>query len=467
MSSESVAPSAPAAATAITRRVAGFIAEIDAGEPPPGARELAELHLLDTLASVVACRDLRAGEVARAYARAHAPGDVPVLGTPDRATLLDAAFTSAIIAHGAEINDFCPAAFVQPGPGVVSTAMCLGAARESTGRSVIRAIAAGYEIACRLPRAIGNQHLRRAGVANHSIGSLFGAATAAAGLLRFDAIQAEDLLSYCAQQASGSWQWMLDVEHLEKSFVFGGMAVHNGLHAALLVEAGFTGVPEALDVAGGWLHGGLRAGVDDDSLALLVDGLGQSHCLDLVGYKQFPVGGPVQPIVAGMLDLIATGEFTAADVERIRVEMPGSASTFDQARMPALNARYLLAVILLDGELDFVAAQSLDRFHHDAAVRDLMERIAVVHDPSQDTEPRAESARLTVSLRDGREIGTYVDHVRGYPSHPLDRDEVVDKARGLLRRSFDAARTEHVIETTLGIDGLESVAPIIAAIERD
>ena len=185
MSAESVSPSASVEPT-LTRQLAGFIAGIDANEPPPGAAELAALHLLDTLASIVACRDLRAGEVARAYARAHAPGDVPVLGTRDRATLLDAAFASAIIAHGAEINDFCPAAFVQPGPGVVSTALCLGAARGASGRAVIRAITAGYEVACRLPRAIGNQHLRRAGVANHSIGSLFGAATAAAGLLRFD-----------------------------------------------------------------------------------------------------------------------------------------------------------------------------------------------------------------------------------------------------------------------------------------
>jgi hypothetical protein len=55
------------------------------------------------------------------------------------------------------------------------------------------------------------------------------------------------MLSYCAQQVSGSLQWLLDVDHMEKSFVFAGMPARNGVHAALLAEAGFTGVPDALD----------------------------------------------------------------------------------------------------------------------------------------------------------------------------------------------------------------------------
>lgn len=466
MTSDLVSP-AGAPDSSITEQLAAYIATIGTTDPPAGAEQLATLHLLDTLASVVACRDLQAGDVARSYARSHSTGEVPILGTRDRATLLDAAFASAIIAHGAEINDFCPAAFVQPGPGVVSTALCLGAARGSSGRDVIRAITAGYEVACRIPRAIGNEHLRRSGVANHSVGSLFGAAVAAGALLRFDERQAVNLISYCAQQASGSWQWLLDVEHLEKAFVFGGMAVHNGLHAALLVEAGFTGVPNALDIPGGWLSGGIRSGVTDDSLKLLVDGLGRQHCLDLVGYKRYPVGGPVQPIVAGTLDLLAAHQLRADEVVSIRVEMPGSASAFDRAHMPALNAKYVIAIILLDRELDFVAAQSLERFRHDPAVHDLMARIEVVHDPAQDTEPRAESARLTARLTDGREIATYVDYVRGYPSHPMEADDVIDKARGLLQRSFDDAQVEAIVETTLAIGSLDTVTPLIAAIERD
>lgn len=456
--------SASNASSTVTGRLARYIASVTATELPTEVAELATLHLLDTIASIIACRDLRAGEVARAYAVTGGSGTVPVLGTPDTASLLDATFASAIVAHGAEINDFCPSAFVQPGPGVVSTALCVGLDRDRTGTEVLRAIAAGYEIACRMPKAIGVDTLRAKGVACHSIGSLFGVAAAAGALLDFDEGQVVDLIAYCAQQASGSWQWLLDVDHLEKSFVFGGMAVHNALHAALLVEAGFTGVPDALDVDGGWLAGGLLARRDRTGMNSLVDGLGRDFQLDLVGFKRFPVGGPVQPIVQGMLEVVS-GE-SERDISHIEVKMPGAAATFAGARMPALNARYLIAIIAIDGRLDFVAAQSHERFDHDEEVQALMERVHIVHDPTQETTPRSESATITIEFASGRTRSLHVDHVRGYPSHPMDANEVVAKARGLINRHFSATQTDEIVGTVLGIDELDGVRPIVDAITR-
>ena len=48
--------------------------------------------------------------------------------------------------------------------------------------------------------------------------------------------------------------------------------------------------------------------------------------------------------------------------------MPGRADAFRDAAMPALNLRYLAAVILVDGHLDVAAASSLERLHHDEEV---------------------------------------------------------------------------------------------------
>lgn len=458
-------PPQPAAEHSITRRLAAYWSDARQTELPPDVDELARLHLLDTLASIVACRDLQAGEVARRYAAARSGGDTPILGTPDTASLLDATFASAIIAHGAEINDFCPSAFVQPGPSIVSTALLVGADRGRTGAEVVRAVAAGYEISCRLPKAIGNDVLRRTGVANHSLGSLFGAATTAAAMVGLDEDQSEHLIAYCAQQASGSWQWLLDVEHLEKAFVFGGMAAQNALHAALLVEAGFTGVPDSLDVAGGWLQGGLRRGIDEPDLTALVDDLGQTFQLDLVGYKRFPVGGPVQPVVQGVLELVAARGDERA-FSHVRIDMPGAAATFAGARMPALNIPYLVSIIATDGELDFVAAQDRERFLGDARIRSLMEAVEVVHDPSQETDPRSESATIAIDWADGTSDRIHVDHVVGYPSHPMSADEVVDKATGLMAPHLGADGAETVVSLALGLGSAESVTPLIEAIRR-
>src|SRR5205807_2161430 len=53
-------------------------------------------------------------------------------------------------------------------------------------------------------------------------------------------------LSYTVQQASGVAYWSRDHEHVEKAFDFGGMGARNGVAAATMVAAGFTGVDDPL-----------------------------------------------------------------------------------------------------------------------------------------------------------------------------------------------------------------------------
>jgi 2-methylcitrate dehydratase PrpD len=54
------------------------------------------------------------------------------------------------------------------------------------------------------------------------------------------------VLSYTAQEAGGLASWQRDTDHIEKSFDFGGMPARNGVTAALLVQAGATGVDDIL-----------------------------------------------------------------------------------------------------------------------------------------------------------------------------------------------------------------------------
>ncbi len=450
--------------TPTTTRLARRLVEAGRGLPLDGeSAHLARLHLLDTISSIVVCRDLHAADVALRSATANGTGTTPILGTDERAGLIDAAFASSIIAHGAEINDFCPSAFVQPGPGVVATALCAAHDRRRSGAVALRAIIAGYELSCRLPKAIGNETLRTAGIANHGLGSLFGVGAAAAIVLDLDEPSVDDLLAYLGQQASGSWQWLLDHEHLEKAFVFGGMAVHNGLHAALLVEAGFSGVSDSLDHPGGWLALGPLAGRTTDGFAEAMRTLFDDSELPLVGFKQHPVGGPVQPVIEAMLALIDGRRSRVFD--SVHVEMPSNGRTFAGAQMPALNIPYLLTIIALDGELDFVSAQSMDRFA-DPALADTMAKVTVTHDPSQDTIPRSESATVTIRWDDGTSDSIHVEFVRGYPSHPMSSDDVVAKSRRLLGRHLTETRAEEVIDLCLRIDELDTVDDLVGAIAR-
>jgi 2-methylcitrate dehydratase PrpD len=432
---------------------------------------LASLHLLDTLASIVACRDLEPAVMARRYVAANAgaggDGGSTILGTRLRAPIVDAVFAGAMTAHSAEINDFMPAVFVQPGPAIVATAIAVGERRRSTRAELLGSIVAGYDLAFRVPQAVGANNLRRAGIASHGVGPGFGAAVAAAALLALPARVIGDVLSLAAQQAAGSWQWLLDVEHMEKAFVFAGLGARNGAHAALLVEAGFRGVPDVLDRAGTWFTSPAFSRTDGDGdLDALTDGLGTSQALRSTAFKRYPVGGPTQPAVQALLELRPS--LDPAAVRQVVIEMPGRWEAFRDAAMPALNLRYLSAIILLDGELDFVAAQSLERMWGDPDVVATMDRVDVRHDPAQEAgqgAARTESARVTVELEDGRRLERFVPHVAGFPSHPMTAGDVEAKALDLVTPRLGAERASRLVDACLAPTGADAagLAALIAA----
>jgi 2-methylcitrate dehydratase PrpD len=432
---------------------------------PEETVELAKRHILDTLAAIVACRDLEAAKVARRFALAQSAGakTADLLGTRERAALLDAIFASAMCAHAAEINDFCPTAFVQPGAAIVPATICLGAARNASGNAFMRAMIVGYEIACRLPKALGNRNLNAAVLANHSVGPLFGSAAACASLLGLPADRMNHLFSYCVQQASGSWQWLRDVEHIEKAFVFGGMPARRGAECALLAEAGFTGVGDPFVGDPGWLNSTLFNGADSDFDAnVLVQKLGTKFELPLVGYKQYPVGGPTQSVIEQMLALIKRVD--PKRVSKVRIEMPGRAAAFASAAMPALNLPYLCTIILRDGKLDFVAAQSRERFLGDASVKAFMPNVTVVHDPAQEATPRVESSRVILTLDDGSKVESFLHHVKGFPDHPFDRDDVQAKARDLMTPRLGAKRVQRVLELVWSIETQPNLKSLVDSI---
>ena len=450
---------------ALTAELCRFIAGSAAADWPEDILELGRRHILDTIASIVVCGERESARLARAFAMRQS-GDVrngaPILGTRLRASLPDAVFASAMTAHGAEINDFCPSAFVQPGPAVVSAGICVAAVDHTPGAALLRATIAGYELTCRIPKALGVNRGRQLGYSSHGYGPVFGTAAAVASSRRYPEATVNHMLSYCAQQASGSLQWLLDVGHLEKSFVFAGMPARNGVHAALLAEAGFTGVPDSLEAKRGWLMSPLfNAEGSDFNPRYLVEGLGVRFEMPLVAYKRFPVGGPTQPGVQAMLELAP--RVRGERIARIEIEMPGAVAAFAHAEMPALNLPYLCSVILIDGELTFEMADSLQRKSTDVEVQRLMTRVAVMHDPAQEATPRKESARVTIRLQDGRSESVFVEHVRGYPANPMTREDVEAKARTLMSPVLGAAKTDELIDLALRIDRLPDAGVLAEA----
>jgi 2-methylcitrate dehydratase PrpD len=196
----------------------------------------------------------------------------------------------------------------------------------------------------------------------------------------------------------------------------------------------------------------------------MTEKLGERFEMPLVAYKRYPVGGPTQPVIELLLGLIK--EVPPERIKHIRIEMPGRTGAFATAAMPALNLPYLCSIILADGKLDFVAAQSRERFLNDTKIHAFMRNVEVIHDPKQEAEPRVESARLIARLDDGSTQERFLDHVKGFPAHPFERKDVEEKALELISPHLGAARAREVVATAWRLESVPNVRQIVNMIAR-
>src|SRR5690606_34190710 len=114
------------------------------------------------------------------------------------------------------------------------------------GRELIAAASAGYDVGARVLEEMGAMALHNRGRSTHATDALFGAEAAAGVLAGIDNSSARRLISYMGHEVSGLSCWMVDPDHVQKAYVFGAMAAKNAIFAALLTQAGWTGVDDVL-----------------------------------------------------------------------------------------------------------------------------------------------------------------------------------------------------------------------------
>ncbi|MFX1532354.1 MAG: hypothetical protein ACFFBC_14650 [Promethearchaeota archaeon] len=180
--------------------------------------------------------------------------------------------------------------------------------------------------------------------------------------------------------------------------------------------------------------------------------------MPLVAYKQYPVGGPIQPSIEGLIELIKKIDRTSID--RIEIKMPGNISIFSEATMLALNLPYLAAVILEDGDLSFNMAQSHERMSTET-IREKMDHITLIHDPNQEKEPRVESAQVKVILKNDERHEIFIEHVLGFPERPMNHQDVENKAKSLITPILGRSKASKLIETIWNLETLSNIKIII------
>lgn len=411
---------------------------------PDEVMEKAKQHILDTFAAMISGSQLPPGAAALKFAKAYS-GETActVVASKIQCGAIEAAFTNGMLAHSDETDDSNAAALSHPGCSIVPAAFATGEQFMVDGPRFLRAVALGYDIGPRVTIALGGTaYQTETHRSSHAIAGVFGAAAAAGSCATLSEQQMRWLLDYATQQTSGIAAWQRDTEHIEKGFVFAGMPARNGVTAALLVRAGWTGVDDILSGPDNFFS----AFAPHADPAGLVDQLGKRFEIARTNIKKWTVGSPIQAPLDAMQALISQHALTPDKVQSIVVRVATQeALVVNNREMPDICLQQMVAVMLMDGTVSFHSAHDVARMKDPATLR---QRAKVTLIPDQELDlllPRRE-AIVEITLADGTHLSQRVEAVRGTYQDPMTWDEVLAKSRDLITPVLGASTCARLLE---------------------
>lgn len=421
-----------------TVRLAEYASGLRFEDLPPAVVQRAKDCITDTVAVIVLGNGLPWSQIISRYAQSvGAGGRSRILGA--QGPLLQApaaALANGTLAHAFESDNLTkPGAGVHPGATLLPPGLAVAQDRGSSGRALITAVVAGFEVMYRIGYATKHSNERRGFHAPGTTGP-FGAAVAAGRLLALDTSQMTNALGIAGSLAGGLMEFARSGTGAMVKRLHLGRASESGVVAANLAADGFTGPTSVLEGEAGFL----KVFCTEWDMADLTRGLGSEFKTMTLCLKRFPVHMTAQTGVQAVLELQAEHGFTGADVDRVTVAGTERMATINNIANPTdiMMAQYSIpfcvALALFRDPRD--PASFDDTALRDANIRGMCARVSVVAaDPPVKT---AGASIVTVHLKNGRSVTKEVAEFNGTPARPLDRAELKDKFMTLTRTRYGA-----------------------------
>lgn len=412
--------------------MARFVSELTYEELPAEVVAAAKRHILDTVG--VGLRGARepmpTAALTGIQSFAGAPQEATVWADGTQLPAGYAALANGIAAHVLDFDDTHTAGIVHGSAILAPLVIALGEQLEVSGHDLIVAFTAGWEIAARIGIASqGTMHER--GYHTSSVAGVFGAAAAAAKLLKLNAEQTAHAIAISGSLASGINEYQSDGS--SSKIVHIGWAAHAGSVAAHLARAGMTGPASVLEGRLGFLNA--YGDISRAKLGRLTQGLGQEWEVARISIKPYSCCHFAHAFIDCAIRLKEQG-VQADHVEAIEcvlddIQVAMVCEPLEAKRKPStpygakFSLPFMVSIALLDGKIgaDTFSVASLERTDIQRLAQRFNYRRA---EPGETSFPTYFPALIIVTLRDGRTLTERMDINAGTPENPLS-DEALDR----------------------------------------
>ncbi|MGZ5126834.1 MAG: MmgE/PrpD family protein [Burkholderiales bacterium] len=427
-----------------------------------------KLHVLDIIGLALAGAARDSGRSVREGIRGLGTGnECHVLGFGDPTSALLAAIANGTMAHSMEFDDTHGESITHIADSVVTTTLTLGESRGVSGTDAIAAIAGANEIACRIGIvAPGKLHA----VGYHATGVIgtMSATYTASRLLGLDANQMRCAVGIAGSQAAGIMECWSDGTW--SKFLHPGLAAHNGLIAANLAKAGFTGPATVFEGRFGIYKSHLQNPEWKFDYARMVGNLGSTWESRAISFKPYPTAHFIHSFLDALLNLVREHGIKPADVERVicpiaHYMIPIVCEPLHEKLKPAtdwhgrVSLQYSLAEALYYGRLDGrgYAPESLTN-------PEILKLAAKVHYEEDPQAPGHEQFKgwVIIEMRDGRRFERVEPYNRGSANYPMSVDDVKAKFRDNASFMLKPQHIEQIIDKVDELERVSNVRELVA-----
>lgn len=439
----------------ITRDLAAYVVGSRFADIPAEVRHEAARSLINCIGCCVAgSREATVEAALAALKDLGASGDAVVLGRRERLDPMNAALINGI---SSAVLDFDATQFkrtnIHPSGPVLPPLLAFMTSRKVSGADFLHAYILAVEVACRLANGIFGE-VNPGWHVTGTVGGI-GAAAGVGRLLGLDAGKMAYAFGIAATQAGGLREMY---GTMCKSFTPGRTA-QNGYLAAMLAARGFDSAERGIE--------------GDKGLAMvltgqppereILQGLGRQFEIMHNIYKPFACAIVSHAAIDGALRLRKSHAFTVDKIDRVHllVSPPTLALAGKREPRTGLESKFSVyqgvALALLYGDAD--PRRFEDKYALDPALAALRARITA------ETDPRLakDQAEVTITLTDGREVTTRIEHAVGSLVNPMSDADLDDKFRGLCEEALSKQQIDRLLELCRGCEQLADASVIAAA----
>ena len=449
-----------------TRGIAEFVAGLRYEAIPAEVIQRIKLLVLDSLGCAIFGAELPWSRILQqTLAKVDTSQGCTVWGTGQRLSTPHAALVNGTLVQSFELDDVHRVGVLHVGavtlPGVLAIAEMQP---DMTGRDLLTACVAGYEIGPRVGMCMGPEHIGQGWHSGATVG-VFSAAAGSAAALRLPADQVLHAIGIAGTQAAGlmAAQFGAMVKRMHA-----GRAAQSGLYGALLAQGGFTGIADVFENEYGGFCTTFSRSTDRFDRTKLTKGLGEEFETLRIALKFYSCVGSNHTTLDAIRTLQARHPFGAEDVARILVR--GSRVTMDHVGWPyvpqgmtsaQLNLPYCVATLLLDGDV-FVDQFTEDKVADPDRMR-IAAKVSVAEDPviTARGSTHRHMVHVDVELRDGTRMEETVEAPRGSEHSFATAEDVIAKFTKLASRRISTARVEQIVDQVMHAERMPHAAALV------